>query len=68
LAGISDPKIRRIAIEPGQARADGVQAVVAQEAAAPVPEGTIAVAVPAKNEEMRHQKLLDAALAALARP
>lgn len=68
LAGIGDPKIRRIAIEPGQARADGVQAVVAQEAAAPVPKGTIAVAVPAKNEEMRHQKLLDAALAALARP
>jgi hypothetical protein len=67
LAGITDPAIRRIAIEPAQVGKDGILAVVAQEVAAPVPEGTIAVTVSAKNPEMRHQKLLDAALANLAR-
>jgi len=67
LAGITDPAIRRIAIEPAQAGADGILAVVAQEVAAPVPSGVLAVTVPAKNPEMRHQKLLDAALASVAR-
>ncbi len=66
LAGITDPAIRRIAIEPSLATKDGILAVVAQEVAAAVPAGTLAVTVPAKNPELRHQKLLDAALASLA--
>lgn len=68
LAGIANPAIRRIAIEPAQAGANGVLAVVAQEAAAAAPAGAIAVSVSGKNPEMRHQRLLDAALAALAKP
>lgn len=66
LAGITDPAIRRIALEPAQAGKDGILVVVAQEASAPVPAGTIAVTVSGQNPEMRHQKLLDAALASLA--
>lgn len=65
LAGIADPAIRRIAIDPAQAGAEGILAVVAQEAAAPVQPGTIAVTVKGTNRELRHQKLLDAALASL---
>lgn len=66
LADITDPAIRRIAIDPAQAGKDGILAVVAQEAAAPVQPGTIAVTVKGTNAELRHQKLLDAALASLA--
>lgn len=66
LAGITDPAIRRIAIEP-QIGANGILAIVAHEAAAAMP-GAIAVTVPGKNAEMRHQRLLDAALAAIDKP
>jgi hypothetical protein len=66
LAGITDSAVRRIAIDPVQAGTEGILAVVAQEAAAPAKPGTIAVTMKGSNLELRHQKLLDAALASLA--